>query len=164
MASWASLEAGTLLECYTGCSVNCLGPERCALRVESASAAGGRTFQIFAVRGPLLSLTSTKASGASSVQTVDMSCLNDRITSVSASFECDLSPVLSLTSARADGMSYSQDIDLSCLVPPVFDGAVNGLVPANSPATQTADLLSDDGTWMRPASNAEIDALFVELV
>lgn len=52
--------------------------------------------------------------------------------------------------------------DLSCMVPPVFDGSANGLVPVNSPATQTADLLSDDGTWMRPATDAEIDALFAE--
>lgn len=112
---------------------------------------------------PSLSLTSTKASGASSVQTVDMSCLNDlygSLESLSASFGCDPSPVLSLTSAKADGTSSSQDVDMSCLVPPVFAGSANGLVPAYG-AVQNY-LLAGDGTWMRPATNAEIDALFAE--
>ena len=271
MPSWTSLEAGALLECETSCSVECLGPDRCALRVESASAAGGRTFQILAARGPALSLTSVKASGASSVQTVDMSCLNARygaLDSVSASFSCDAdsyepdycgffgydyagdslvplpdvsyslsgntlsfswlsdahqhavivfdsiftadisvftasegdsfdaysenpfvsvhmlldsvsysggvysfvfrltvgrpNPVLSLTSAKADGTSSSQDVDMSCLVQPVFDGSVNGLVPVHGAVYNY--LLAGDGTWMRPVTNAEIDALFAEEV
>lgn len=69
-------------------------------------------------------------------------------------------PALTLTSAKADGTSSAQTVDMSCLVPPVFNGSADGLVPANSPATQTADLLSDDGTWMPPATDAEIDAIF----
>ena len=48
--------------------------------------------------------------------------------------------------------------DLSCLVPPVFDGSANGLVPASG-AVQNY-LLAGDGTWMRPMTDAEIDALF----
>lgn len=48
--------------------------------------------------------------------------------------------------------------DMSCLVPPVFDGTENGLVPVTG-AVQN-HLLAGDGTWMRPATDAEIDALF----
>ena len=49
--------------------------------------------------------------------------------------------------------------DLSCLVPPVFSGPANGLVPASG-AVQNY-LLAGNGTWMRPMTDAEIDALFV---
>lgn len=225
---------------------------------------------------PVLSLTSTKASGSSSVQTVDMSCLNGRygaLDSVSASMNCEApsgqfspyspqscrfygydyagetpvehvgmdyslsgstlsfrwldddarhvivepdgvpvdvdtiatidapagsvyegssagsimrlelvsrthdiasavyvfslssalaGPVLSLTSTDASGAESIQTIDMSCLVPPVFDGTENGLVPASG-AVQNY-LLAGDGTWMRPVSNDEIDALFAAII
>ena len=117
-ASWEALAAGAVLSCETSCSVDCLGPERCELEVVSAPVSGGRTFQIRASYGPALSLASAAASGESSVQTVDM----------------------------------------SCLVSPVFDGTENGLVPASG-AVQNY-LLAGNGTWMRPATNAEIDAIF----
>lgn len=70
-------------------------------------------------------------------------------------------PVLfSLASTSASGETSVQEVDMSCLVPPVFDGSVNGLVPASG-AVQNY-LLAGNGSWMRPMTDAEIDALFVE--
>lgn len=68
--------------------------------------------------------------------------------------------VLTLTSVKASGETFEQSVDLSCLVPHVFDGTENGLVPASGAAQN--HLLAGDGTWMRPATDAEIDALFAE--
>lgn len=79
--------------------------------------------------------------------------------SVSASFGCDPSPILSLTSVKADGTSSVQTVDLSCLVPPVFDGLADGLVPSSGAAQNL--LLAGNGTWMHPVTDAYIDSLFV---
>lgn len=80
------------------------------------------------------------------------------LVSVSASFGCDPSPVLSLTSVKASGASSAQTVDMSCLVPPVFDGSADGLVPVSG-AVQNY-LLAGNGTWMPPVTDVYIDGLF----
>lgn len=55
-------------------------------------------------------------------------------------------PVLSLTSTTASGETTVQEVDMSCLVPPVFDGSNNGLVPAGSSGS-SLKVLCSDGQW-----------------
>lgn len=88
------------------------------------------------------------------------------LVSVSASFGCDPSPALSLTSTKASGASSVQTVDMSCLVPPVFDGSVDGLVPASGAAQNL--LLHGDASWSTlvpdPASESSNEAAPVHYV
>lgn len=88
------------------------------------------------------------------------------LVSVSASFGCDPSPALLLTSVKASGASSDQIVDMSCLVPPVFNGSADGLVPASGAAQNL--LLHGDASWSTlvpdPASESGNEAAPVHYV
>lgn len=87
-------------------------------------------------------------------------------TAVSAESGSGATPVLSLTSTGADGTSSTQEVDMSCLVPPVFDGSADGLVPASGAAQNL--LLHGDASWSTlvpdPASESSNEAAPVHYV
>lgn len=53
---------------------------------------------------------------------------------------------LALASTSASGETSVQEVDMSCLVPPVFNGSNNGLVPADSSGS-SLKVLCSDGLW-----------------